>query len=107
MKRFVVFAMAALASLVLFTPSTWATETTIVRTAGLPTLEADALFGGIQQDVAAPAVRPCEDELEAVVVAGTAWACNYGAPSCAWSAQCDSWCWPLHGLCLTGCCACQ
>jgi hypothetical protein len=53
-------------------------------------------------NVAPPSGARCEGVPERAPLA-----CSFGAPRCSYAGQCASWCYPLAGLCLSGCCACQ
>lgn len=109
MKQVTILTAAiVLAILAAGAPAAWAGEIPPAAAVSVPHLEQAAQAVIQAPDAIAPAASPrdCGDQLEARVVEGAAASCNFGAPRCTYGGQCDSWCFPMYGVCLSGCCAC-
>lgn len=52
-------------------------------------------------------VQECERGLGTPLDLDPSAGCNFGAPRCSYSGQCDTWCFPLMGTCVASCCACS
>ena len=101
-------AAVALVTLTAGAPAAWAGETSPPAAVGVPSLEQAAQAVMASSSASAPATWPgeCAGLLEGRTGGDATTGCNFGAPSCSYGGQCDSWCFPLKGLCLSSCCAC-
>lgn len=105
MRMMIAMAATALTILVCVAPAAEA-ETGAAMIVGTPVIHEASVSGRPMPQNAAPvAPTNCSDAVAGQVFSDVPAGC-IGVPICASNSQCDSWCFPMVGRCISGCCAC-